>query len=204
MLNVSDLRVFTLFLKLLAANASQVVNLTSISKEIGITVATLSKWLSVLEASYIIFLLPPYYKNLGKRLIKTPKLYFIDTGLLAFLTGTFNKNQWEKGVMYGPIFENFIISEILKRKYHKGLNFDMYFLRTSHGDEIDLILDHGQTTKLIEIKASETYKPVFHKTLEKFDIGNSEKSVIYQGVSKNVLKDLKSWNYIDYLNKADF
>ena len=200
--NISDLHAFTLFLRFLAANATQTLNLSGISREIGITGATLNRWLSVLESSYIIFLLRPYYRNLGKRLIKSPKVYFVDTGLLSFLTGVHTSDQWEKGVMYGSIFENFIVSELFKKIGHEGTNANLFFLRTNHGDEIDVIVDHGNKTDLIEIKASETYRPAFHKTLEKYNFMATSKSVVFQGKTIQVLENIKAWNYSDFLLKS--
>ena len=201
MTNISDLHAFTLFLRLLAANVSQSLNLSSISRDIGISVATLTRWLSVLESSYIIFLLQPFYRNLGKRLVKSPKIYFMDTGLLSFLTGIQTKEQWESGVLYGPVFENFVVSELLKHIYHSGRNARMFFYRTNHGDEIDLVIDDDNKTDLIEIKASVTYRPVFHKILDKIDFGNSVKQVIYQGKTTRILNDIFAWNYAEFLTK---
>jgi len=198
--NISDLHAFTRFLRFLAANATQTLNLSGISREIGITVATLSRWLSVLESSYIIFLLQPYYLNLGKRLIKSPKIYFIDTGLLSFLTGIHTRDQWENGIMYGAIFENFIVSELFKKIGYEGQTAKLFFFRTSHGDEIDLVVDLGNKIDLIEIKASETYRPVFHKTLEKLDFRASAKIVVYQGKTNQVLENISAINYSDFLS----
>jgi len=125
--NISNLHAFTLFLRFLAANTLQTLNLSILSREIGVTVSTLSRWVSVLESSYIIFLLQPYYRNLGKRLIKSPKIYFVDTGLLSFLTGIHKRYQWEKGIMYGAVFENFIVSELFKKICHEGQTARMFF-----------------------------------------------------------------------------
>jgi predicted AAA+ superfamily ATPase len=197
--NISDLHAFTMFLRFLAANAAQTVNLSGISREIGISVATLSRWLSVLESSYIIFLLQPFHSNLGKRLIKSPKIYFVDTGLLAFLTGIHTPDQWENGIMYGAMFENFIVSELFKKIGHEGQIASLFFLRTNHGDEIDVIIDHGNKIDLIEIKASVTYRPGFHKTLEKFNIPSASKHVVYQGKTNKIPGNITAWNYSDFL-----
>ena len=201
MTNISDLHSFTTFLRFLAANATQTLNLSVISREIGISVATLKRWTSVLESSYIIFLLQPYFRNLGKRLIKSPKIYFVDTGLLSFLTGIQTGQDWEKGIMYGQIFENCIVSELLKRTYHTGSASRMFFYRTNHGDEIDVILETGGKPDLIEIKASETYRPSFHRTINKFDFEAGSKLVIYQGKTFNVIDNILAVNYVDYLIK---
>jgi predicted AAA+ superfamily ATPase len=198
--NISDLHAFTMFLRFLAANATQTLNLSGISREIGITVTTLSRWLSVLESSYIIFLLQPYYRNLGKRLIKSPKIYFVDSGLLSFLTGIHTRDQWESGIMYGAVFENYIVSELFKNIAHEGQTASLFFLRTNHGDEIDVIIDYGNSTDLIEIKASVTYRPVFHRTLEKLDLPDATKNIVFQGKTTQILENITAWNYSDFLS----
>jgi uncharacterized protein len=202
MLNITDLSAFTQFIRLIAARVTQTLNLSTISKEIGITVSTLSRWVSVLEASYIIFLLHPYHNNLRKRLIKTPKVYFYDNGLLAFLTGVNNNDQLQSGILSGAFFENFVISEIHKTIYHKGYNAYLYFIRTSHGDEIDLVIDFHNSVKLVEIKRSHTYKSMYHKTIYKLSEKNWSKNIIYQGETMQVHPDIKVWNYEDFL-KSD-
>lgn len=200
MVNVSDIHAFTQFLRLLAANISQVLNLSSFSRDIGISVATLKRWLSILENSYIVFLLHPYYRNLGKRLIKSPKIYFYDTGLVSYLTGISTIGQWEKSILYGPLFENFIITDIQKQILHRGLNYNIYFFRTNHGDEIDLIIEHGMLVKLIEIKASVTYRPGFHKTMEKYDFGKAKKVVVYMGKDEKKTEKIYAQNYKSFLS----
>lgn len=199
MMNVSDIHAFTQFLRLLAANISQVLNLSSFSRDIGISVPTLKRWLSILESSYIIFLLHPYYRNLGKRIIKSPKIYFYDTGLVAYLTGISSIEQWEKGIMYGPLFENFIIADILKQILHNGLNYNIYYYRTNHGDEIDLIIERGFENDLVEIKASVTYRSGFQTVLSKFDLTKSNKMVVYQGESSEKTDGIQAINYRSYL-----
>ncbi|HOT14001.1 MAG TPA: ATP-binding protein [Bacteroidales bacterium] len=200
MLNIVDINAFTLMLKLLAARVGQQLNLSDIAKETGITVSTLSKWVSVLEASFIIFLLKPFYANIGKRLVKTPKVYFYDNGLLAFLTGIKTMEQWQDGVLYGALFENLIISETLKNIYHNGDTANLWYLRTSHGDEIDLIVEDGQKVSCVEIKASVTYKPVFHKTIEKLSLPFIEKNIVYQGDTQEVITGVTAKNYKEYLD----
>lgn len=199
MVNVSDIHSFTQFLRMLAINISQVLNLSSFSRDIGVSVATLKRWLSILESSYIIFLLHPYYRNFGKRLIKSPKIYFYDTGLVSYLTGILTIDQLEKGILHGPLFENFIIADIYKQILHRGLNCNLYFYRTNHGDEIDLIIERGMKVDMIEIKASHTYRSGFHKTLEKYDFGESKKTVVYQGKNAEKTEGLFARNYKSFL-----
>ena len=199
MINVSDIHAFTQFLRLLAANITQTLNLSSFSRDIGISVATLKRWLSILENSYVLFLLHPYYKNQGKRIVKSPKIFFYDTGLVSYLTGISTFEQWEKGVLYGPLFENFIVADIFKQILHNGLNYNLYYFRTNHGDEIDLIIDKGVERDLVEIKASVTYRPGFQKTLEKYDFDGSNKKIIYQGKSSEKTGGIMAENYKSFL-----
>ncbi|HEX2393856.1 MAG TPA: ATP-binding protein [Bacteroidales bacterium] len=201
MINVSDLHAFTQLIRLLAVRVTQILNLSGLSKEIGVTVSTISRWISVLEASYIIFLLNPHHNNLGKRIVKSPKIYFYDNGLLDYLTGTVTHEQIETGILSGPLFENLIISEIRKSLFHYGNFSTMSFLRTNHGDEIDLILDSGTASKLLEIKSSVTYRPHFHKALVKMpdDIVKA-RFVIYKGETREVIQNITAWNYHDFLN----
>ncbi len=199
MVNVSDIHAFTQFLRLLAINISQVLNLSSFSRDIGVSVVTLKRWLSILENSYIIFLLNPYYRNFGKRLTKSPKIYFYDTGLVSYLTGISTIEQWEKGVLYGPLFENFIIADIFKQVLHNGINSNLYFYRTNHGDEIDLIIEQGMRVDMIEIKASVTYRSAFHKTLGNYDFGQSKKTIVYQGMDAEKIDGIYARNYKSFL-----
>jgi predicted AAA+ superfamily ATPase len=201
MLNIADLHVFTQFIRMLAVQVSQVLNLSSISRDIGVSVNTLKRWLSVLENSYIVFLLHPYFKNQGKRIIKSPKVFFYDTGLISFLSGISTVEQWEKSILYGPLFENFIIADIYKQILHSGYRFNLYYYRTSHGDEIDLIIDRGQKVNLIEIKASVSYRPGFQKTLEKYEFGETYKQVLYQGESSEKTSGIFAENYLSFLKE---
>ncbi|MFC1510663.1 ATP-binding protein [Candidatus Omnitrophota bacterium] len=167
--NVGNLRDFQRLIQLLAARTSQELNVSSLSKEIGVTVRTLQNWISVLEASYIIFLVPSYHKNLGKRIIKRPKLYFYDTGLVCYFTGIRNEDVLRQGPLDGPIFENFVVAELKKWIRHHGLKNQMSYFRSNLGIEVDLILEDGsqQYTQLIEIKSSETPKVGMFKHLQK-------------------------------------
>lgn len=200
MVNISDIHAFTQFLRLLAANITRTLNLSSFSRDIGISVASLKRWLSVLENSYILFLLHPYHKNQGKRIVKSPRIFFYDTGLVSYLTGISSYEQWEKGVLYGPLFENFIVADIYKQILHGGLNFNLYWFRTNHGDEIDLIIDKGTERDLVEIKASVSYRAGFHKILDKYDFDGATKRVIYQGQNSEKPGGITAENYQSFLN----
>lgn len=196
--NIGDLRDFLSFLKLISSRTSQILILTEISKEIGVAVSTIKKWVSILEASYIIFLLKPYYKNIGKRLVKSPKLYFYDTGLSVYLSGlsdtNINKTQFK-----GIFFENYIVSELYKKNEHLKLNSDFYFLRTSNGTEIDLIKSLKGKNVYYEIKSSATMRQEFIDTIRKIVPDKEKGYVIYQGKDYELNKSLSFINYRNIL-----
>jgi hypothetical protein len=196
--NIGDLRDFRKFIWLLASRISQTLDLTSYSKDLGISVPTLKRWISILEASYIIFLLPPYYKNSKKRIVKSPKVYFYDTGLVSYFTGIQTFEQYDLGPMSGAIFENYIISEIHKKNLHSLSDFNLYYIRTYDQDEIDLIIDKKTHLELIEIKKNHTFKISMIDTLTKFKSKNDICYLLYQG-KKEEYRDINILPYSDYL-----
>jgi hypothetical protein len=199
--NVGDIRDFRRLIQLLAARTAQLLNISELSKEIGVAVSTIKKWISILEASYIIFLLPPYYNNLGKRVIKAPKIFFYDTGLVSFLTGIKSKEHYENGPMRGSLFENYIVSEILKREKHSDSKAELYFMRTNHGVEIDLIIDRKSFQELIEIKCTETFKPLIARGIETLMTNENQTGlVLYSGVDLEFSEKIKVVNYKNYFN----
>lgn len=163
--NVHDLRDFEQLLKLLATRSGQELHYSNLSSDLGISVPTVRRWISVLEASYIIFLVPPYFNNYGKRIIKAPKLYFYDIGLLNYLTGIRHPTQVLQSPMAGAIFETAVISEIVKRKHAEGLKPEIYFWRSQSGIEIDLIVLEDGNYVPYEIKMASAIKPLFYKNL---------------------------------------
>lgn len=168
LIQVKDLNAFRTFLRICAGRAGQIINLSGIGNDCGVSHNTIKEWLSVLEAGYIVFRLPPHFKNFSKRLIKSPKLYFYDTGLLCWLLGIKQPDQLATNPLRGAIFENFVIGEILKTQYANGDTPSLYFWRDNIGLEIDLIIDRGQTLIPVEIKAGQTVNPDFLKNLEKW------------------------------------
>ena len=152
--SVHDLKVFQSFLELLAARAGSLFNLNEIAKECGVSFSSARRWLSLLETTRIVYLLRPYFKNISKRVIKSPKLYFTDTGLLAYLLRYPDPVTMRKGPQAGAFFENFVLTEILKYKFNHNLNFELYFYRDSNHNEIDIVLDYGIFVRLMEIKSS--------------------------------------------------
>jgi uncharacterized protein len=160
LINVKDLSLFETFLKLCATRCGQVVNLSSLGNDCGVNHNTIKNWLSILEAIYIIKLLPPYYSNIGKRLIKAPKLYFFDTGLAAFLLGIQNITHVTAHPLRGALFENMIVSEFLKKRFNQGKTDNLYYLRDNKGREVDILLDYGSHIDMVEIKSNLSQGPV--------------------------------------------
>lgn len=198
--NIGDIRDFNRMIRLLAARTAQILNLSEISKELGIAVSTVKRWISVLEISFIIFLLPPFYDNLGKRIIKSPKIYFYDTGLVSYLTGISNYELYAKGPMSGSIFENFVVSEILKKEKHSDSKAELFYLRTNHGVEVDLIIDRKITRQFIEIKNSETFRPQMAKSIEiLMPAENRNGLVLYNGEDITYSERIKATSYENFL-----
>jgi len=175
LLNIKDLSKFELFLKLCASRTGQILNLSNIGNECGINHNTAKSWLSVLEASYIIFLLKPHYQNLRKRLIKAPKLYFIDVGLASFLLNIENKKHMSNHPLRGALFETFVISEFLKARFNRAMTNNLYYFSDNTGNEIDLLLERGNTIVPVEIKSGETIVSDFFKNLNFYLRLNSKK-----------------------------
>ncbi len=139
-----------------AGRTGQLLNLSSLANDCGITHNTANAWISLLEASYIVHLLPPHHQNFNKRMVKTPKLYFLDTGLAAWLLGIQSYEQLITHVQKGPLFETWVVSELLKTRYNAGKTSNLYFWRDRSGHEVDLIIDHGTSLSALEIKSGQT------------------------------------------------
>lgn len=163
--NVQDVNVFQNFLKLCAGRTGQLLNLTSLGNDCGISSVTAKSWISLLAQSYIIFLLNPHYKNFSKRLIKAPKLYFYDTALACFLLNIESHDALEHHYLRGGLFESFVIADLMKERYNKGRMPNMYFWRDKTGHEIDCILEQGQDLVPLEIKAGKTVSSSYFNEL---------------------------------------
>jgi len=168
-INVQDLALFRKFLSLLAHHVGQLFNASSISKQLGVDSKTVQRWMSLLESSYIAFTLHPWYANFSKRIVKTPKIYFYDTGLVAYLLGIKKSEDLVLSTYKGALFENYCILELLKSHKNKGVTQDFYFWRDSNGNEIDLLLVDGLEVACLEMKASQTVKPEYLKALHYLD-----------------------------------
>lgn len=165
MINVHDLSAFQRFVRMCAARTGQLLNLSSLATDCGITHNTAKAWLSVLEASYIVFLLKPYFRNINKRLIKTPKLYFYDTGMAAWLAGIHDPKLLAIHPMRGALFETWTIGELLKNRFNRGLSSNLYFFRDNVGNEIDVVIEEGDKLTPVEIKSGATVTNDYFKGL---------------------------------------
>ena len=168
LIQLRDLSQFQKFLTLLAGRVGQVVNLASLSNDVGVSSTTIRNWLSVLKASFVVFELPPFFENIGKRVIKSPKIYFTDVGLAAFLLGIHTEEQATRDPLRGNLYENLVISDIIKGALNKGIRPEIYFFRDSHGAEVDLLIREKGELMPVEIKSAQTFSADFLKGLEKF------------------------------------
>jgi uncharacterized protein len=165
---VKDLVQFERFIRICAGRIGQIINLDSIGGEVGISSHTVKEWISILEASFIVFRLPPYFENFGKRIIKSPKLFFTDVGLASYLLGIGNETQMSRDPLRGHLMENLVVLELLKARYNIGLDSNLYYYRDTKKKEIDVIYKRGHELIPIEIKSSQTYHPDFAKELHFF------------------------------------
>jgi hypothetical protein len=165
LIHVKDLRQFELFVRLCAGRVGQIFIASNLANEVGVSVPTIQSWLSILEASYIVYLLQPYHANINKRLTKSPKIFFYDVGLSAFLSGISEPYQLINSPLRGPLFENMVVMELLKNKYNHFKPYQLYHYRESNNNEVDLILDYSTHLDAIEIKSSKTFDKCFFKGL---------------------------------------
>jgi uncharacterized protein len=202
---ISDLNLFLKFIKLVAGRVGQLVNYSSLASDVGISANTVKEWISILEASYIIYLLRPHHNNFAKRLVQMPKIYFIDTGLLCYLLEIDKPNQLTTHFARGGIFENFVIIDIVKARYNAAKMPNCFFWRDNHGKEIDCIIDNKNKLTPIEIKSSQTKSLHFFDGIKYYKNLAKEKSakgyVIYGGKEIIEIKDgtMLPWNKLDKL-----
>jgi predicted AAA+ superfamily ATPase len=168
LVNVKSLSLFQRFVRLCAGRCGQLLNLNSLANDTGISQSTAREWLTVLEASYIVFLLQPYHANIGKRLVKAPKIYFYDVGLAGWLCGIEEEKQIATHPLRGNLFENMVVIETLKYRYNQGKRNNLYFYRDSNGNEIDILYTKGADILPIEVKSGQTITPSYFKGLKKF------------------------------------
>lgn len=168
LITIKDLSLFRKFLRLAAGRTGQILNLLNLGNDTGISHSTAREWISILEASYIVYLLEPFYTNTSKRLIKSPKLYFYDTGLVCYLLGINSHTQVMTHPLFGNLFENLALVETLKSFWNRGIRKNILFFRDAVGNEIDLVIESNPKNLLIEIKSAETVHRDFFQSLKKF------------------------------------
>ena len=191
---------FETFVRLLAGRVGQVLNVNALSDDAGVSVPTVKEWLSVMEASYVIYVMRPYYRNFGKRFIKSPKVYFTETGLASYLLGIRSPEQVANHPLMGNLFENMAVMEILKRRLNRGDEPDMYFMRTSSGLEADIVVENGGRLDLYEVKASSTFRPDMTANLRRMaefipDVGRL--ALVYSGRASGIQDGVDTVNFAD-------
>lgn len=204
LINIQDLTTFRRFLQMCAMRTGQLLNLSSLASDCGITHNTAKAWISVLEASYILYLLPPHFKNFNKRLTKSPKLYFYDTGLACALMGIQHSAQLITHSHRGAIFETWVIGELIKQRYNKGLLSNLYFWRDSQGHEVDVIAELGEALLPVEIKSGQTITDDYFKGLAYWQKLNGALPLpwlVYAGNSSQTRRqaEIISWQNISSL-----
>lgn len=207
--NIKDLNQFVRFMKLCAGRTGQLLNLSSLAQDTGVSVNTAKAWISVLEASFIIFLLQPHYKNFNKRLVKMPKLYFYDTGLTCSLLGLQSADQLRTHYLRGGIFESFVIAELTKHQMHQGRRPALYFWRDHKGKEIDCLIEQPNKMIPVEIKVSQTWSAGFSDHLRYWrkltNTPDSQDFIVYGGEKNQSFQytELLSWKSLNRLFKYE-
>lgn len=201
LIQIKDQITFEKFLKLVAGRIGQLVNYDSLAAVVGVTPKTIKEWISILEASFILFRLPPYFKNIGKRLIKSPKIYFVDVGLATYLLGIESPQQVERDPLFGQLFENMVVAELLKSRLNQAKDSNLFFYRDSHGKEIDILFEKQRKLTPLEIKSSATFNADLIKNLKFFkdSISSESKSsyLVYAGASALLSKEVMGLNFKD-------
>lgn len=203
LLKIKDQMQFMRFMKLCAARVGSIFNASELSAMLGVDSKTVTHWLSVLQASYLVMLLPPYHENISKRLVKSPKLYFCDPGLACFLLDIESPRQLERDKMRGAIFENYVVMEVIKHRYNRGLLEGVFFYRDSNQNEVDILLKEEGEITAIEVKSSMTYHSSFADSITKLSdwikTPVARKMIVYTGDFENTTSDVKLINYKNLL-----
>ena len=198
LIELKDVSLFEKFIKLLAGRVGQLMDYQALSNAVGVSAKTIKQWLSVLEASYVVVKLSPYFENFGKRVVKSPKYFFTDVGLLAYLLGLETPSQVLRDPLLGSIFENLVVIEVLKQRYNSGYDANLYFFRDSNGSEIDLLCKTSNGLVGIEIKAASTWHGKFTKQLVRFAANNhplKQSLVVYNGVELELSNGVNAISY---------
>ena len=190
---VHDLQRFERFVRLCAGRVGPLVNLTSLGNDAGVSHATARAWLDLLQTSYIVHVLPPWFTNTSKRLVKSPKLYFCDVGLACWLLGLRSADQVARDPLFGSLFENLVIMEALYSRFNQGESAEMYFFRDATGNEVDLLIPSGRKLRAVEIKAGATVNPDYFRGLHSFAAAFPDalegSSIVYGGDTDQVRSD---------------
>lgn len=198
---VKDLALFEKFVRLCAGRVGQLLNLQSLGNDVGISHTTARSWLTLLEASYVVFLLQPWFSNLSKRQIKAPKLYFYDVGLASYLLGAENELHINRHPLRGNLFENLVVIEALKYRYHRGKRNNLHFWRDAKGNEVDLVIEAGPDVVPVEIKAGATVTDEFFKGLRHFAARLPHPprtcALVYGGTQRQKRSDATVWRFGD-------
>ena len=196
---VRNLTQFQTFVKMCAARSGQLLNLTSLGADCGISSVTAKQWLSVLEASYIVSLLQPHHRNFGKRLVKAPKLYFCDVGLAAWLLGIRDATSLDTHAARGALFETYVVSELMKQRLNAGQPRDLYFWRDSAGNEVDVVIESAQGLQAIEIKSGSTFASDWTDGLKKWQKFAGDESIqpslVYGGTDSHEREGVQVWGW---------
>lgn len=201
LLNVGDIEAFGRFIRLCAGRCGQLLNLSSLAADGGVSVTTAKRWISILQTSFLLFLLRPHHQSFNKRLVKSPKLYFLDSGLLCYLLRIHSPEQLTTHAARGAVFESWVVSELLKNYHNRGAAPDLYFWRDSSGHEIDLLLDQGQELVPIEIKSGQTFAGDYLKGLTYWrslpDQEHARAALIYGGDESYMRQEIAviSWQH---------
>lgn len=202
-INVQNLNDFQRFVRLCAGRTGQIVNFSNLANEVGVTYHTIKGWISLLQTSYVVELLYPYHKNYNKRILKSPKLYFLDTGLACNLIGINKPEHLETHPLRGEIFETFVFSELLKKKYNRSLGSNLYFFRDSNNNEIDFLIESGDGLIPIEVKLNSTPRKVHFRNIEYFNKIADDVIDNYLVYSGSVNDHRYNCNIVGYPNITD-
>lgn len=203
MKNIGDINAFIQFIRLCAGRIGQLLNYASLASDAGVSPNTAKAWLSILESSYILYRLQPYHRNFNKRLVKSPKLYFYDTGIACSLLGIREESQINLHYLKGALFENLIINEFIKRNFHRGENRQLYFWQNNHGKEIDCLLVDGESITPVEIKSGKTISTNYFDNLQYWrqlaSLSENQGYVVYGGEQSMQTSGgaLISWRHLE-------
>lgn len=207
LINLKDVHLFQRFIRLCAGRTGQLLKPEQLAGETGVSSSTIKSWISVLEASYILYLLPPWYENIKKRIVKSQKLYFHDIGLASYLLGIEDISHIETHPLRGALFENMVINEYLKYRFNHGLTNNAFFYRDNHQNEIDLVIKSGNNYTLVEIKSAQTYHTNFRKKLDWLEKmlpdSSTKKVVVYDGEQEWNNKELSVVNFRNFISNLN-